>query len=112
MQDDVGNDLSDAERLQKLDTPLLKRRRQYADMTFVCKALHALVDCSAVGFRLQLKTSHTRVDGIKLNQRKATTHASSQLFAVRAPSAWNKLSLDITGCSCFKKFKRLIVKET
>ena len=103
MQDDDGNDLSSAERLQKLDTLSLERQRQYADMVFVYKALHGLVDCSAISFRLEQKTSCTRGDGIKMNQRRATTLASSQLFAVRATSASDKLSMDITGCKPFKK---------
>ena len=38
-------------------------------------------------------------------------HASSQLFVIRAPSAWNKLSLDITGCKSFQQFKRLLKKH-
>ena len=86
---------------QKLDTLLIVRRLQYSDMVFVYKAVHGLVDCSAVSFGLEKNISCTRGDSIKSNQRKATTHALSQLFAVRAPSAWNKLSLDITGCKSF-----------
>ena len=66
-QDDDGNDLSYAKRLQKLDTLSLERRRQYADMVFVYKALHGLVDCSVVGFGLEQQTSCTRGDGIKLH---------------------------------------------
>ena len=89
-----------------------KRFTKYADMIFVYKALHCLVDCSAVSIGLEQKTSCTRGDGIKLNQRRAaTTRASSQLFAIRAPSAWNKLSLHITGCKSFIKFKRLLKKH-
>ena len=95
--------------MQKLDT--LEQRWQHADMVFEYKALHGLVDCSAVSFRLEQKTSRTRGDGIKLNQRRATTHASYQLFAARAPSTWNKPSLDITGCNSFQKFKRLLKKR-
>ena len=110
MQDDDGNDLSYAERLQKLNILLLARRQQYADMAFASKALHGLVDRFAVSFKLEQKTSCTRGDGIKLNQRRATTHASSHLFAVHAPSAWNKLSLDITDYKSFKKFERLLLK--
>ena len=105
MQDDDGNDLAYAERLKKLDTLSLERRRQYADMIFVCKALRGLVDCSAVSFGLGQKTLCTRGVGIRLNQRRATMHAFSQLFAVRAPSAWTKLNLDITGCKSFQKFR-------
>ena len=90
MQDDDGNDLSYEERLQKLDSLSLERRQQNADMVFVYKDLHGFVDYSAVSF--EQKTSCARGDGIKLNQRKTTMHASSQLFAVRAPSAWNKFT--------------------
>ena len=107
MQDDDGNDLFYAERLQKLETLSQEWQQQYADVAFVYKTLHGLADCSAVSFALKLKTSRTRGDGVKLNQRRATTHPFSQLFAVRAPSAWNKLSLEITGCISFQKFKRL-----
>ena len=74
------------------------------------KSLHGLVDCSAVSSGLKQKTSCTRGNGVKLNQHRATTYASSQLFAVHAPSAWNKLRLDITGCKSFQKFKRLLKK--
>ena len=38
MQDDDGNELPYAERLQKLDTLSLEQRRQYVDMMFVNKA--------------------------------------------------------------------------
>ena len=76
MQDDEGNDLSYAERLQKLDTLSLERRQVYADKVFVYKALHGLVDCFAVSFRLEQKTSCTKGDGIELNQHRATTHVS------------------------------------
>ena len=61
----MAKKLSYAEHLQKLDTLSLERRRQYADMVFVCKALHGLVDCSALSFGLEQKTSCTRGDGIK-----------------------------------------------
>ena len=91
MQDDDDNDLSYAERLQKLDTLSLERRRVYADKVFVYKALYGLVDCFAVSFRFEQKTSRTKGDGIELNQHRATMHNSSQLFAVSAPSAWNKI---------------------
>ena len=64
MQDDDGNDLYYAERLKELDTLSQERRRQYADMMFVYKALHGLVDCSAGSFGLELKTSRTRGNGI------------------------------------------------
>ena len=111
MQDDDGNNLSYAEPLQKLDTLSLERRWQYAIMVFVYKALHVLVASSVVRFGLEHKTSRTRGDGINLNQRRATTHASSKLFAVRASSTWNKLSLDITGCNSFQKFKHFLKKN-
>ena len=61
----MAKKLSYAEHLQKLDTLSLERRRQYADMVFVYKALHGLVDCSALSFGLEQKTSCTRGDGIK-----------------------------------------------
>ena len=102
MQDDDGNDLFYAKCLQKLITMPLEWRRQHTDMVFMYEVLHDLVDCSAVNFGLDLKTSRNRGDDIKLNQRRATTHASSQFFAVSAPSAWNKLSLNITGCTVFQ----------
>ena len=44
-----------AGRVQKLDTPSLERRRQYADMGYVWKALHDLFECSAVSFGRELK---------------------------------------------------------
>ena len=72
-------------------------------MVFTYKALHGLVNCSAVSFGLKLKISRTRGDGITMNQRRSTTHASSQLSAVRAPSAWNKLSPEINGCTSFQR---------
>ena len=44
MQDDGGNNLSYAERLQNLDTLSPDWRWQNADMMFVYKALHGLVN--------------------------------------------------------------------
>ena len=48
---------------------------------------------------------------MKLNQCRATAHVSSQIFAVHAPSVWNKLSVDITVCKSFQKFRRLLKKH-
>ena len=62
MQDDDGNELSYAERFQKLDTLSLEQRRQYVDMMFVNKAQHGLVDCSAVSFGFEQKISRTRLE--------------------------------------------------
>ena len=56
VQVDDGNDLSYAKRLKKLDTLSLERRRQYANIMFVFKALHGLVDCSADSFGLEQTT--------------------------------------------------------
>ena len=62
-------------------------------MFFIYKALHGMVNCDANDFGLYLKNSCTRGQGIRLQQRIARITASSQLFAVQAPSAWNKLFL-------------------
>ena len=78
-------------------------------MVFMYKALYSLIDCFLpLTLDLSKKTSRFSGEGIKLNQHRFATHASFQLSAVCAPSAWTKLSLDITGCISFQKFKRLL----
>ena len=70
-----------------------------------------MVDCDVNDFGLYLKKSYTRGQGIRLQQRMARTSTASQLFAVQAPSAWNKLPFNVNESASLSQFKCLLKKR-
>jgi hypothetical protein len=96
-----------AERLKALGALSLEKRRLFADMVLVHKVLNGQLGCSAAELGLTRVTSHTRSNGIKLVQRRATNRVTSALFCIRAPREWNQLPLHITSSKsllCLRDF--------
>jgi len=101
-------DLSYAERLSELGTLSLQNRRIYADMGFMYKIIHGMVDCSASDLGV---TSCDRGRGMRAVQRRPVSKACASLFACRAPSKWNKLPAQITASPNLNIFKSNLFKH-
>ena len=103
-------DLSYEERLNELGAPTLIYRRLCADLVFIFKCLHGMVDINAADIGLSLNNSNTRGCGSKLQQYRASTRTVGALFCHRVQSQWNKLPSVVVNCTSVIQFKRLLAK--
>ena len=98
--------LSYNDRLRSLGVLSLRDRRSYADMVYIYKALHGLVNFPSADMGLIPASSTTRGLSNRLRQRRITTRADGALFCCRAPAMWNRLPAKITSCTSLKTFKQ------
>ena len=105
------HDLSYVERLRALNALSLRNARIQADLIFAYKATHGLINYSASDLGLNIVSSHTRSDGMRLVQQRAVSRTHAGLFSVRVPSQWNKLPTSITACRTLFAFKRSLFKS-
>jgi hypothetical protein len=99
------HDLPYPDRLDRLHALTLSHRRTLADMVFIYKCMHGLVNFPAIELGLELNVSNTRSNGCRLYQRHSNS-ATNALFSVRATSMWNKLPVNIVSCTSLKSFKQ------
>jgi len=99
------------DRLRELGALSLHDRRTYADMIFIYKALHGLMNCPGSTFGIELIDSRTRANGVGLKQRRPNTRSAGALFCVRGPSQWNKLPSRITQCRSLPQFKNALFRH-
>jgi hypothetical protein len=97
-------------RLRELQALTLSNMRTFADMVFVFKCLHGLVNFPATDIGFDLVTSITRGSGCRLKQRHINS-ATKNLFAVRAVTTWNSLPNNIITCKSIGQFKCMLRKH-
>jgi ribonuclease P/MRP protein subunit RPP40 len=97
-------------RLRELQALTLSNMRTFADMVFVFKCLHGLVNFPATDIGFDLVTSITRGSGCRLKQRHINS-ATKNLFAVRAVTTWNSLPNNIIACKSIGQFKCMLRKH-
>ena len=105
------HDLPYEARLRELHALSMQNRRLFADMVFTFKALHGMVQYPAADIGLNKQRTTTKGSGVRLVQRRTVSKASSAMFAVRVPSAWNQLPLTVTGSKSLATFKRSLKKH-
>ena len=88
-------DMSYAELLRALNILSVANQRSCADMVFVYKCVHRLVNISAADIGLVPLTSNTRGCEYRLKQNGPFNKTCGNLFPYRAVSQWNKLPIDI-----------------
>jgi hypothetical protein len=94
-------------RLRKLQALTLSNMRTFADMVFVFRCLHGLVNFSATDIGFDLVTFITRGSGCRLKQRHINS-ATKNLFAERAVTTWNSLPNSISTCKSIGQFKCML----
>ncbi len=98
-------ELSYLERLRKLDALTVANRRTFADMVFIFKCLHGLVNFPPTELGLAIVTSVTRGEGTRLRQKCPNTRSCGNLFCYRAVTSWNKLPMSIITSNSVRSFK-------
>ena len=83
-------DLTYLEPLNELNVLTVATQR-VADMVFIFKYVHKLINCSAADLSIFPLASITRDSGCRLQQRRPNNKTCVNLIFFRAVSTWNKL---------------------
>ena len=101
------SNFSYSERLRLLKIDSLECRRIRADLIFVYKLLHNLIDINYTNF-FELKTSRTRGHRLSLVKPNFKKDVFKHSFAVRVVDWWNSLPENIANAPSLPIFRRLI----
>ena len=96
------------ERLQRLNLPSLKIRRDNLTLCFVYKVLHKMLNVNAEDVGLQLSCANTRSVGIKLFVHRPLCSLFKTSFIYRSTALWNALPFNILNARNIIHFKKLL----
>ena len=103
-----------ADRLKELNLLSLKKRRLLADLTFLYKALHGIIDIDVEPYVDFYKESDhysfRHNDKLTLRMRYARTNVFKYSFFNRVVKTWNSLPLSIREATSVNTFKALVRK--
>ena len=98
--------LSYEDRLSVLSAPPLAVTREKADLIFVYKCLHNLIDVIPADIGLEWCGGGTRGAGVRLKQVRAPSRRVAAYFKFRVPSVWNALPTHILNSDSLSIFKK------
>lgn len=103
-----------ADRLKELNLLSLEKRRLLADLTFLYKALHGIIDIDVEPYVDFYKESDyysfRHNDKLTLRMRYARTNVFKYSFFNRVVKTWNSLPLSIREATSVNTFKALVRK--
>ena len=82
-------DLTYLERLHELDALTVANQRIFADIIFILKYVHKLIDCSTAALEICPFYSITRSSGCRQRRRHPNSKTCANLFCFRTVSTWN-----------------------
>ena len=103
-----------ADRLKKLNLLSLEKRRLFADVSFLYKALHEIIDIDVepnVDFYKETDHYSFRHNGkLTLKMKYARTNVLKYTFFHRVVGTWSSLPLSIREATSVSSFKALVKK--